>query len=161
MPCSCSCLNMFIFICLDSRQSPRITVYRSIHCTHSLTIYSHSPLHPCIPAANPHYPSVLTESFSYPGHRKGSPAASQTLTHSNTSLPSSLLPLHSLIACIAPIILSLCHSAALSVIKLNFWVTFCVFWSPVVLWKVTVSINLVTEAAVRSEERFCKAHTVL
>lgn len=49
---------------------------------------------PSIHYANPHYPSLLTESFSSPGHRKGSPAASPLLTGSKTPLPSSLIHLH-------------------------------------------------------------------
>lgn len=123
-------------------------------CTHTCTflIYTHTLIFtPSILPANPHYPSVLTESFSSPGHRKGSPAASQTLTCPKTPLPSPpphSFSLHSLSLSLPVLLPSLCHFAALSVIQINFELVFCVF-----LCKVAVSFNLVTRAAMRSEKK--------
>lgn len=80
---------VFFVISLQSESLRLLISYSLGHaatCTH-FYVLAHTRLHSLYSPANPHYPSVLTESFSSPGHRKGSPAASQTLTCSNTTLP--------------------------------------------------------------------------
>lgn len=105
---------------------------------------------------------MLTESFSSPGHRKGSPAASPNAdVLKDTPLPAlffTALP-QPPVACIAlpPPYPCVILQLSLSVIKVNFEFVCCVFRSSVVLCKVAVGFDVVTKAAMKGEKR----HNVL
>lgn len=109
--------------------------------------------------AHPHYPSVLTESFSRPGHCK--------CCLPNTDMLKDTPPLLTLFffffltapilyCSLHPISVSLCSS--LSVIKMNLESVFCVFRSLVSLCKFAVSFNLVTRAGMKSKKKYCEVH---
>lgn len=97
--------SMHVYMCVISLQSGTLwslILYSLGHadtCTHILMFLCTHTLAftPSIPSANPHYPSMLTESFSSVGHRKGSPAAF-TNTDMRKHTPPLLhsFPLHSL-----------------------------------------------------------------
>lgn len=143
-----SCRRLGLFLCgPEGHWSWSYGIPWTCSCLYPHTIslfytHTHSPL---FPPVNPHYPPVLTEKFSSPGHRKGSPAASRTLTCSNTHLPSTLVstaislpvlpPPHHISAPSE----TLCH-------PMNFELFFCMFRSPVVLCEVSSRCHLMITA---------------